>query len=219
MTDPVNTLTTLDPLELERQASANILCLDRLEIEKIESPKLKMPLMLDWQVQLRSHVKQFRELYGSFGAAREFITAMSTPPDSWMVTYQHGYTNPSALEASVVVAGPAILNMLGDVAPFTLAEWLKHCHPDDLDPVVEAQMHSNDAHEPFDQIFRTKTDGSWKWVRGTSRSVGVDEKGNHRYSGVLMDYTGFLPEDMQVVAIELGDESSGDSADLGQADV
>lgn len=208
MTESLNFLKTLDPLELERQASANELCADRMEIDKVESQKLKMPLMLDWHVRLRTHVKQFSELYASFGSAREFIRSMSTPPDSWVVTYQHGYTIPDAIEGSVIVAGPAVINLLGDIDPFSLGQWTQHCHPDDLAHVVDANMHSNDRHEPFDQVIRFRVNGEWKWIRASSRSIGVDQQGNHCVSGVLMDYTGFLPDDMQVVVVETGDDVS-----------
>ena len=133
---------------------------------------------------------------------------MSTPPDSWVVTYQHGYTIPEAIGGSVIVAGPAVFNLLGDLDPFDLGQWTKNCHPDDLGAVVEANMYSNDRKEPFDQVIRMEVNGEWKWIRACSRSIGIDNQGNHRFSGVLMDYTGFLPDDLQVVIVETDEETS-----------
>jgi len=213
MSEKAANFETRHPQELARQADANELCSDRMEIEKVDSQRLRMALLTDWNVRLRTHVRKFSELYGHNRSAAEFMRAMTTPPDSWYVNYQHGFTTPGAVEGSVIVSGPAVFSLLGDIEPFNLADWTSNVHPDDVGAVVEANMYSHDVHKPFDQIFRVDVEGGWKWVRASSRSVVIDESGNHCYSGLIMDYSSFIPEGMQVIAVDLGDEISGDESD------
>ncbi len=208
MSDQTTSYETTHPLEYARQADANTLCFDRLEIEKTPGLKLKMPLLVDWHVRLRSHVRQYREIYDWNTSGDEFLRAMTTPPDSWVVTYQHGFVSADAVEASVIVAGPALLNILGDIEPFNLSDWTKHCHEDDLQPIIDANMFSHERHGPFDQAWRVMVNGQLKWVRASSQVVGEDSSGNRSHSGVIMDYTNFIPEDIQVVTIGHNDDDS-----------
>ena len=93
--------------------------------------------------------------------------------------------------ARVLMVSPSITDVSGMTDVYNFAAWFENIHPDDLPRIVEANRHSIETHETFDEVMRWhhRLRNEWIWMHVISNPVYDQFGGIMHFNGLFIDIT------------------------------
>ena len=107
------------------------------------------------------------------------------------VIYRTKVTSETGNLGELVFFSPSVKEILGIEHPEVFSNWFSNLHEEDVERIMNANLHAGKTGENFNEIFRyfNKQKKQWIWLHGISNQVKDNKTGERFFNGIVIDIT------------------------------